>query len=89
MPAIIGGIGSVAGPLLGAGILTPLSEWLNSALSAISGLNLVVYAAIVIAVILFRPNGIMGWVNRSNLKKAINKKLDAIDEKLFKRGKEA
>ncbi len=89
MPAIIGGIGSVAGPLLGAGILTPLSEWLNSALSAISGLNLVVYAAIVIAVILFRPNGIMGWFNRSNLKKAINKKLDAIDEKLFKRGKEA
>lgn len=89
MPAIIGGIGTVVGPLLGAGILTPLSEWLNSALSAISGLNLVVYAGIVIAVILFRPNGIMGWFNRSRLKKTMNRKLDVIDEKLFKHGKEA
>lgn len=85
MPAIIGGIGSVTGPLLGAGILTPLSEWLNSALSSISGLNLVVYAAIVIAVILFRPNGLMGWLNHSKLKVKINNKFDAIDAKLFKR----
>lgn len=85
MPAIIGGIGSVVGPLLGAGILTPLSEWLNSALSSISGLNLVVYAAIVIVVILFRPNGIMGWFNRSKLKDKINDKFDSIDKKLFNR----
>lgn len=61
MPAIIGGIGSITGPLLGAIILTPLSEFLNASLSSIAGgLNLVVYAVIVIAVIVFRPTGIMG-----------------------------
>ena len=85
MPAIIGGIGSIVGPLLGAGILTPLSEWLNAALSQIAGLNLVVYAAIVIVVILFQPNGIMGWFTHSKLRKKINNSFDNIDRKLFKK----
>ena len=84
MPAIIGGIGSITGPLLGAMILTPLSEFLNAALSSIAGgLNLVVYAVIVIIVILFQPTGIMGWFDNSKLKKKLNKALDGIDEKLF------
>ena len=85
MPAIIGGIGSISGPLLGACILTPLSEWLSAALSQVSGLNLVVYAAIVIVVILFQPNGIMGWFTHSKLRKKINNSFDKIDSKLFKR----
>ena len=85
MPTIIGGIGSIVGPLLGAGILTPLSEWLNAALSQIAGLNLVVYAAIVIVVILFQPNGIMGWFTHSKLRKKINNSFDNIDRKLFKK----
>lgn len=85
MPAIIGGIGSIVGPLLGAGILTPLSEWLNAVLSQIAGLNLVVYAAIVIVVILFQPNGIMGWFTHSKLRKKINNSFDNIDRKLFKK----
>ena len=85
MPAIIGGIGSIVVPLLGAGILTPLSEWLNAALSQIAGLNLVVYAAIVIIVILFQPNGIMGWFTHSKLRKKINNSFDNIDRKLFKK----
>lgn len=86
MPAIIGGIGSVTGPLIGAVILTPLSEFLSASLSHIAGgLNLVVYAVIVIVVILFRPTGIMGWFDHSKLKKKINDKLDSIDRKLFGR----
>lgn len=83
MPAIIGGIGTVVGPVLGAGILTPLSEWLNGALSQVAGLNLLVYAVIVIIVILFRPTGIMGWYSRSDFKKKVNARFDAIDAKLF------
>lgn len=84
MPAIIGGIGSITGPLLGAVILTPLSEFLSASLSHIAGgLNLVVYAVIVIIVILFQPSGIMGWYDHSKFKKKINEKFDAIDNKLF------
>ena len=84
MPAIIGGIGNITGPLLGALILTPLSEFLNAALSSIAGgLNLVVYAIIVIIVILFQPTGIMGWFEGSRIRKSLNARLDAIDDKLF------
>lgn len=84
MPAILGGIGSITGPLLGAIILTPLSEFLSASLSHIAGgLNLVVYAVIVIIVILFQPSGIMGWFDHSKLKKNLNERFDAIDDKLF------
>ncbi|MCD7735507.1 MAG: branched-chain amino acid ABC transporter permease [Lachnospiraceae bacterium] len=86
LPAIIGGIGSVTGSLLGAVIATPLSEFLNASLSGIAGgLNLVVYAAIVILIVLFQPSGIMGWYDHSKVRKAVNSKLDAIDSRLFGR----
>ena len=85
MPAIIGGVGNIAGPLLGSAILTPLSEFLSANLSSVAnGLNLIVYAAIVIVVILFQPNGIMGWFAHSRFKKNVNQKLDAVNVKLFK-----
>lgn len=82
MPVIIGGIGSVTGPLLGAVILTPLSEYLNATLSQIaSGVNLVVYAIIIILVILYQPSGIMGWYTHSKVRKNVNRLLDKIDGK--------
>ena len=76
LPAIIGGLSSVTGPLIGGIILTPLSEYLNSALgNIVSGLNLVVYSSIIILVILYQPSGIMGWFNKSKFKKFLNTKV--------------
>lgn len=84
LPAVIGGIGSVTGPLLGAIIITPLSQFLNASLSSIAaGSNLVVYAAVLIGIILFKPRGIMGWFNASRVKVKINAALDRADNKLF------
>ena len=86
LPAVIGGIGSVTGPLLGAVIITPLSQFLNATLSSIAaGSNLVIYAVILIVVILFQPRGIMGWFNGSKLKAKIDRVFDSIDGKLFSR----
>ena len=59
LPAVIGGIGSVTGPLIGAIILTPLAQYLNSTEQYSAGANLLVYAIILIVVILFQPRGIM------------------------------
>lgn len=81
LPSIIGGIGNVVGPLLGASILTPLSEYLSDALSSVTGLNLVVYALIAIVVVLFRPNGIMGWFEHSQFRKKLSAKFDSVDAK--------
>ncbi len=83
LPAIIGGIGSVTGPLIGAFIIVPLSQYLNAALSSVvSGANLVVYAVILIAVVMFQPTGIMGWYQNSKLKKKLSGFFDNLDRKL-------
>jgi len=82
LPAIIGGIGSVTGPLIGAFIIVPLSQYLNAALSTVvSGANLVVYAVILIAVVMFQPTGIMGWYQNSRLKKKLSGFFDSLDRK--------
>jgi branched-chain amino acid transport system permease protein len=55
---IIGGIGSLAGPLLGALFLLPLEELINATLSSqAAGLSMLIYGVILIIMILVRPAG--------------------------------
>jgi len=63
--AVVGGIGTIFGPLLGALILVPLSEALRAQLgSSFSGLYLVVYGAVLVLVIRLAPGGLVGIVYR-------------------------
>jgi len=62
---IIGGAGTVLGPLLGAGILEFLSEEIRDLIRGYSGLNLIIYGSILIAVIIFLPNGILGGFQKA------------------------
>ena len=59
---IIGGIGTLFGPVLGAAILTLLSEGLNAALIAfgidVPGIKQVLYGVVLGASIMFMPNGV-------------------------------
>lgn len=62
--SIIGGLGTVAGPIVGAFILTPLSEFLRAWLGgSYSGLHLAIYGVVLIAVVLAMPEGIVVWFN--------------------------
>ncbi len=62
IPAVVGGLYTVEGPILGALIVVPLAQLLNANLgSVLPGLNLIVYSLVLIIVILFQPAGIMGW----------------------------
>jgi branched-chain amino acid transport system permease protein len=60
--AIIGGIGTLFGPVLGAAILTVLSESLNAALGAfgvdVPGVKQVLYGVVLGAAIMFMPHGV-------------------------------
>lgn len=58
--AIIGGMGSVWGPVIGAIFMIPLSETLRSTLGAngLPGLHLVIYGVVLILVIRLMPKGI-------------------------------
>ena len=59
--AIVGGIGTLAGPLLGAIVLIPLAELVRSTLGqSYAGAHLVVYGTVLIAVILKAPDGFVG-----------------------------
>ena len=56
--AIIGGVGTAAGPILGAFFIIPLEEIMNALLSSrAAGLSQLVFGIILIAVILWRPRG--------------------------------
>ncbi len=70
--AVVGGVGTIWGPLLGAIVTAPLTDLINGFLRnppagleflhGHSGLDLVVYAAILIVFVLFLPRGIYGSI---------------------------
>ena len=57
---IIGGAGTVLGPLIGSLVLTLLAEYSRLALQSYSGVYLMWYGMILVVVIIFLPNGLMG-----------------------------
>jgi branched-chain amino acid transport system permease protein len=59
--SIVGGIGTLWGPVIGTVLLEATSALLQSWLgSSLSGIQLTVYSLILIAVILWRPDGLLG-----------------------------
>ena len=63
--AILGGVGTIAGPILGAVILVPLQEFLRGYLAGqLYGLHLFVYGSLLIIVVTFLPNGVFEWLKR-------------------------
>ena len=63
---VVGGAGTLMGPILGSFILSPLAELsrIYFAGGAWSGFHLVVYGALLIAVVLFLPQGAYPYVRR-------------------------
>jgi branched-chain amino acid transport system permease protein len=58
--AIIGGVGTVWGPIIGSCILIPLTEISNYLLgSGRAGASLIIYAVILMIVVLFSPRGLI------------------------------
>ena len=62
--AIVGGAGTVLGPLLGSFALTPISELTRAALRGRAGADVMVYGLVLILVISFLPQGLMGLIDR-------------------------
>jgi len=60
---IIGGAGTVFGPLLGAFVVKALGEGATWIAGDAPGLNLIVYGCVLILVIAFAPRGLVGFVS--------------------------
>ncbi|MFA7505750.1 MAG: branched-chain amino acid ABC transporter permease [Burkholderiaceae bacterium] len=63
--AIIGGMGAVAGPLIGAVLIIPIEELSNMLFSATAaGLSQLVFGALLIAVVIWQPRGLLALFRR-------------------------
>jgi branched-chain amino acid transport system permease protein len=60
LAAIVGGMGTVFGPLLGAAVLHLLGEATRGLLEQAPGANLIAYGALLVLIVMFLPRGIMG-----------------------------
>ncbi len=85
--AVFGGIGTLAGPMVGAAILVPLSEWLTATFgSTLPDLSGLVYGAALLLVITLMPSGIVpvltaAWRRRPG--RRADSLPDAADEEVF------
>ncbi len=65
LPAVIGGIGTLWGPMLGAAILIPLTELTRSYIGGSGkGVDLIVYGGLIVAISLARPQGLVSLFAR-------------------------
>ncbi|MEW6347643.1 MAG: branched-chain amino acid ABC transporter permease [Thermodesulfobacteriota bacterium] len=65
--AMLGGAGSLFGPIIGAAILVPLKNYLGvwfGAKAGLMGLDLIIYAAIIMLIAAVEPRGIWGLITR-------------------------
>lgn len=63
--AVVGGEGTVLGPLLGSIVLVPASEFMRVYLSeSFRGASLLAYGILLIITMIFMPRGIMGFLQR-------------------------
>jgi branched-chain amino acid transport system permease protein len=66
LPAVLGGIGTLWGPAVGAAILIPITEITRSyAGGSGSGLDLIIYGALIMFIALLKPEGILSLFRRS------------------------
>ncbi len=65
---IIGGMGTLFGPLLGAVGLHLISELTRELIGDLPGISLVLYGIVLVVMVLFMPRGLAGLVKRLGLK---------------------
>jgi branched-chain amino acid transport system permease protein len=62
---VLGGIGTLWGPVLGAVILIPLTELTRSFIGGSGrGVDLIVYGTLIVLISLARPEGLVGLFSR-------------------------
>ncbi|HZN47685.1 MAG TPA: branched-chain amino acid ABC transporter permease [Ramlibacter sp.] len=58
--AIVGGLGTLWGPVLGALVLHLLADVTRSLFGGLPGINMIIYGAVLILIVMFAPRGILG-----------------------------
>jgi branched-chain amino acid transport system permease protein len=58
--AIVGGMGTLWGPVLGAVVLHALADFTRNLFGQLPGLNLVIYGTVLVLIVMFLPRGLSG-----------------------------
>lgn len=61
--AVMGGIGTVIGPVIGAVVMTFISEYTRAKFASISGFDLFLYGILVILIVIYLPNGLVSLLH--------------------------
>jgi branched-chain amino acid transport system permease protein len=61
---MFGGLGTVFGPLLGSAVLESVSEIMRNELGKFRGMHIMFYGAVLMVVMIYFPNGLMGLIKR-------------------------
>lgn len=76
--SILGGIGTLFGPLVGAGILTLIDEGTRAIFGGSGrGTDLIIYAALIIVIAVYYPTGVLGWIRGAGVKRRTRRMADA------------
>jgi branched-chain amino acid transport system permease protein len=76
--AVMGGVGSLWGPVLGAVVLVPLSEGTRVLLGGTGkALDLLIYGALIMAIAVFQPAGLMGLMRQLRGRRAVAPRREA------------
>lgn len=59
--AIVGGLGTLWGPVLGALALHLLADLTRNLFGQLPGLNMVIYGSVLVLMVMFAPRGLAGW----------------------------
>lgn len=78
---IMGGVGTVVGPILGAIVLTAISQYTTSIFVGTSGLSLFLYGVLVIIMVLFLPDGLISLFKKKRKKIDLTALLEPDKEK--------
>lgn len=62
--AIVGGMGTLWGPILGALVLHALADVTRNLFGELPGINLVIYGVVLVLIVMFMPRGIAGLWNQ-------------------------
>jgi branched-chain amino acid transport system permease protein len=63
---VLGGAGTVVGPILGAAILIPLSEYSRILLGGTGkGMDLIVFGALILFISVYQPQGLVGFLRKT------------------------
>jgi len=61
LPALVGGLGTVMGPILGSFLVTPLSQIVRQLVGNVPGIDHAVFGILLVFIVLFNPSGMLGW----------------------------